>query len=148
MLVQLPIGDWSGDGHGNCSWESFEVEIEGVTDAAEATRLIAEAINKPVGDTGFLHPHYICSEYQQSHITFESKEDAEAFLDLMRTIMPDNYVYKDIHIKGNEFWFDTTEMAHYTMEYARVSIPSLTFKHVGIPWIHSNHFIGYGLLGP
>lgn len=147
MLVQLPIGDWSGDGHGICRMISFDVEIEGVTDVRDAVRLLSDTLNKHEDFFGLLHPFDICSEYQDYYIEFGTEGAAEQFLQLMRKVMPIGYSYSDTCIEGNKFYFEVEELAQYTMAFLQQQIPDLKFVQVEIPQIRNNQFIGYGLLG-
>lgn len=130
---RIPIGDWSGDGHSQCEWydATAAIPLDEVRDAYFAA--------KKKKHLEGISPEDFCSEYEDSEVPEDVREQAKA----AGYEMPE-----DFHVE---------EMANYVVWFINQGNPkadvrleetpeTLTFygyddknRHIG--------FIGYGFLG-
>jgi hypothetical protein len=138
-LFTLPIGDWSGDGHGKCNWYRYRCN-KTLDELREAYFASKEVI------PSHLCPENVACEYELSTV---SGEDFEALCELFPCLEE----LADSH--RGEIWVSSEFMAAFVIEFIRRSLPDLRIEEIKsdmLPFFgsdekgrHISH-IGYGCL--
>ena len=141
LVIRIPIGDWSGDGHGQCEWFSAS-SVKALADVREAYFAACDDIPAD------LHPENICRNYEDSKVSTKSAAQIRAMsgIDISNgdTDSAGN-VYVDLYAFAKYVvWFINT--GDHTVDAILEPRPDiLQFsgfdekgRHIG--------FIGYGLM--
>lgn len=137
---RIPIGDWSGDGHGQCEW----VDIK----CSHPLLDVREAYFKAKKITQEVWPEYLCSEYEDNCV---SQND-------IKRLAEDGFVVELDCIEEDGTWCpwiqDFTDLVLWFIKKGNPDIeckimcnpPTLTF--FGYDDYHRRiGFFGYGLFG-
>lgn len=138
---KIPIGDWSGDGHGKCDY--FEAT------AAKPVEAVREAYFAAKTKLPKCCPEEFCEAYGDSSISTETRallREAGAPIPSDET-MDNDYGFSPANMAAVVVWFLNQGDAELAVQLEPVeSVPSLAFygmdaknRHIG--------FIGYGLQG-
>lgn len=129
--VKFPIGDWSDDGHGKCSW----FIIKSNRDVNSLRELHFSCINTLGFDIGD-----ICTEYGEDRISPEIIEILKETK--IRSDIDEDYSPNEIF----QLWLDILSYLDPTFNYVieRESIPSIIFAGYDEKKRHLNN-PGYGL---
>lgn len=112
MFFDLPIGDWSSDGHGKCDWFTVETN-KPLQECFDAWFFAKEKFPTEV------HPDNICSDYQDNTITIELREQIK---ELGFTGFDDMEIYND------EIWMDREKLAEYQIWFMMQGDSNLQLK--------------------
>jgi len=72
MKFKLPIGDWSGDGHGKCDWYELDTDAS-INEVRDAYFKAKEMIPT-------LCPEDICSDYEENYVDLDLAQEIERTL--------------------------------------------------------------------
>ena len=131
----LPIGDWSDDGHGKCTWFSISSNF-----TVEESR---EAYFKAVKESGVDISSEIASEYEDSSVSEKALKLIPEFID---------YLYKEGLLanwseKGEDPKYHVEEirnMAKIVLLFIKNYTPEFDYKIIEIPMLPFYGFDGYG----
>ena len=136
FYFNLPIGDWSNDGHGKCEWILCKAE--------QPVTVAREAFFRAKEDMGFGLDE-VCGDYQESWIAPEYREELAPFHNLSAAAQEE----------GDFTAFDFGMLVidvlnHYAPELKMRPMPRdiamLSFYGYDKQGRHIGH-IGYGLMG-
>lgn len=138
---RVPIGDWTGDGHGNCIWYRASA-TRPISDVREAFFRAREMLRVD------LHPEVICSEYGKMTIS-------QALVKEIKDLAGINLSYEET--QEDLLYVETDTLAEYVVWFINQGDPSIDAhlepQEATLPFsgydTKNRHigFIGYGLFG-
>lgn len=114
QLIQIPIGDWSNDGHGKCDWfiVSYNAEVD-----------FTIAFMRSAKDHPELRPDKFCDRYEDSVIPDAVLEACEAAGGNIEEL----FEIEEWH--GERYYhLDSERFAQYTLWFMNLSNPTLDAK--------------------
>lgn len=142
---RLPVGDWSGDGHGKCDW--FTVTTPWTSGDIERAFKAAKA------RLPHINPEHLCAEYEERNISFDVAQAMRAAgypgMQPDTFALPGDPGVDDCDEIDRVDWpdWDTEEFARYVVWYANQGDPDLKLQlvpNVDLPTVLST-VGGYGL---
>lgn len=144
-IFQIPIGDWSGDGHGKV--DMYPASASKPVEAAREAYFEAQKKYPDLDPAGF------CSEYEDRSVPEEVYEEASKLGFVFKAFNED----PNADFDDKDLDFGTEEMAQYVAWFLNLGDPDLHVKIEESPPMLSFYgydeknrhiqFIGYGLLG-
>lgn len=142
MLHSLTIGDWSGDGHGQC----YEVIFKSYHNRQQIREAYLKAVKEcgiAICDRTGIPAKILFNKYEDESIDDESIEKFKTIgLDLIDLGMVDRYNGKNC--------FESENIANLFLLMVKSQCPEFEYEILKIPSINAWGgwgFIGYGLLG-
>lgn len=123
-LIQIPIGDWSGDGHGHCDW--FVVSYNAECDITKAFLAAAELHPE-------LRPDKFCDEY----------DDTTVPQHIVNVCLENNLEFVEIeHYNGEDYYhLDSDNFVKYVIWFINLGDPDIDVQYSpenAIPRWHTN----------
>ncbi len=111
-VIDLPIGDWSNDGHGRC--DNFIIESNKPIEALFKAYFAAQGKLPKL-----IHPNNICSQYEQNTISNEVLTQMRAY----------GFVYSNsVDNDDDENYLETEELASWTLIFMMLGDKNLKLK--------------------
>ena len=139
-LWNIPIGDWSDDGHGKCDW--FTIESNFTVEQAR------EAYFNSVEKSGVDICNEVACEYEDNSINYST---INKIPDFIGELLANNYIYTE-----NDIYYvpDSDSMANIFLKFIQKYNPEFRYEIINLPMLpfcgydekerHIGH-IGYGL---
>ena len=132
---KLPIGDWSDDGHGKCTWY--------IIDSNKPFKDVEAAYEAAAKKLKNVNPENICSDYEDNQIEESVWNELKTLgFNPFKTVKELKQFEKD----GRNIAYDTELMAKLVLRFIKEGNPAIELKIVSdkeMPML-SNGF-GYGL---
>lgn len=140
MIFKLPIGDWSGDGHGKCDYFTCEADADSIAEVKEAFDAASQSLPT------VLDPRTFCSEYEEYRVPNEVATICDEVGILTNDGWPDGKIFEEGSLGMAEYviWF--INQGNPNLNARMSAINTVPILHYGYHPTSHTSFIGYGLL--